>query len=132
VASLRRPRRASLLEAPFQQRERQQVLEVEDASTAISQIKRYLTELGVTSVMQPVGEGALNVALRLQPDVIVLNSLLPDCSVWDVLTELKSHPRTRQIPIMFLSVVDERSRSLNLEATEPLLQPLSRQAFTRR
>jgi CheY-like chemotaxis protein len=66
------------------------------------------------------------VALRVKPDVIVLDILLPDYSGWDVLTELKAHPQTRHIPIIVISVIDDRARSLELGAAEHLLKPLSR------
>lgn len=107
----------------------QNALVVEDSGAAASQIKRYLAELGATSVIHPVGEGALNIALRVKPDVIVLDILLPDCSGWEVLNELKAHPQTQSIPVIIISVVDERSRSLDMGAIEHLLKPLSRQKF---
>lgn len=109
----------------------QNVLVVEDSASAASQIKRYLAELGATSIIHPVGGGTLNVALRINPDIIVLDLLLPDCSGWEVLAELKEHPQTQSIPILVISVVDERLRSLELGAAEHLLKPLTRQAFYR-
>lgn len=116
-------------EQPETGRKIQQALVVEDSSAAAGQIKRYLAEMGATSVIHPVGEGAVNVALRVRPDVIVLDLLLPDCSGWEVLRELKAHPQTCHIPIIVVSVVDERSRSLALGAVEHILKPLSRQKF---
>jgi len=105
------------------------VLVVEDSGPAANQIKRYLAELGATSVVHPVGKGAVDVTLRVKPDVIVLDILLPDCSGWEVLSELKAHPQTQSIPIIIISVMDERSRSLDMGAIEHLLKPLSRQKF---
>ncbi|HEY9619936.1 MAG TPA: response regulator [Crinalium sp.] len=107
----------------------QQALIVEDSGVAANQIKRYLAEIGATSVIHPVGEGALTVALRVKPDVIVLDILLPDCSGWKVLQELKSHPQTQLTPIIVISVVDEPSRSIGVGAVEHLLKPLSREKF---
>lgn len=107
----------------------QHALVVEDMGAAAGQIKRYLAELGAISVIHPVGAGALDVALRVKPDVIVLDILLPDCSGWEVLSELKTHPQTKSIPVIIISVVDERSRSLEMGAIEHLLKPLSRQKF---
>lgn len=119
----------SQFEMPESGRKIHQALVVEDSSAAAGQIKRYLAEIGAISVIHPVGEGAVNVALRVRPDVIVLDILLPDCSGWEVLRELKAHPQTGHIPIIVISVVDERSRSLELGAVEHILKPLSRQKF---
>lgn len=105
------------------------VLVVEDSSPAANQIKQYLAEIGAASVVHPVGRGALDVALRVKPDVIVLDILLPDCSGWEVLSELKAHPQTQSIPVVVISVVDDRPRSLDMGAIEHLLKPLSRQKF---
>ncbi|MEH1916380.1 response regulator [Nostoc sp.] len=118
-----------LPEAPLNEGEIQQALVVEDSGVAANQIKRYFAELGATSVIHPVGEGVLKVALQVKPDVIVLDILLPKSSGWEVLRELKAHPQTQNIPIILISVVDERSRSLELGSTEYLLKPLSRQKF---
>lgn len=120
---------APLPETPLNEGDLHQALVVEDSSAAATQIKRYLAELGATSVIHPVGEGAVMVALRVKPDVIVLDLLLPDRSGWEVLVELKAHPETQAIPVLMISVVDERSRSLALGATEHLLKPISRQKF---
>lgn len=105
------------------------VLVVEDSSPAASQIKQYLAEIGATSVIHPVGRGALDMALQVNPDVIVLDILLPDCSGWEVLGELKAHTQTQSIPVVVISVVDDRPRSLEMGAVEHLLKPLSRQKF---
>ncbi|MBI4780858.1 MAG: response regulator [Oscillatoriophycideae cyanobacterium NC_groundwater_1537_Pr4_S-0.65um_50_18] len=105
------------------------VLVIEDSAPAAGQIKQYLAEIGAKSVIHPIGRGALGVALRIKPDVIVLDILLPDCSGWEVLSELKAHSQTQAIPVVVISVVDDRHRSLNMGAIEHLLKPLSRQKF---
>jgi PAS domain S-box-containing protein len=115
-------------ETPLQDILMHQALVVEDSSAAASQIKHYLAEMGATTVIHPVGEGVLQVALRVKPDVIVLDLLLPDCSGWEVLIKLKEHSQTKNIPVIVVSVVDRRSRSLEC-AAEHILKPLSRQKF---
>lgn len=105
------------------------VLVVEDSGPAANQIKQYLAEIGAASVVHPVGRGVLDVALRVKPDVIILDILLPDCSGWEVLSELKTHSQTQSIPVVVISVVDDRPRSLDKGAIEHLLKPLSRQKF---
>ncbi len=106
-----------------------QVLVVEDSNAAASQIKHYLAQLGVTSVMHPLGAGALQVALRIKPDVIILDLLLPDCSGWEVLAQLKANSETEHIPVLVISVIDNRAKSLEIGAIEHILKPLSQQKF---
>ena len=104
-----------------------QALIVEDSDTAAKQIARYLAELGTAAVVYPQGEGAVEAALRFNPEVIILDLLLPSLSGWEVLAQLKAEPQTQHIPVLVVSVMDERSRALSLGASEYLIKPISRQ-----
>ncbi len=104
----------------------QRALLVEDSETTASQISRYLAEWGTTTVVHPLGRGAIDLALHHKPDVIILDVLLPDLPGWEVLMELKAHPVTRSIPVLIASVVDERAKGLALGATDYLLKPIAR------
>lgn len=104
----------------------QQVLIVEDSETAANQLVRYLTELGVQTLIHPRGDGAIQMALQVQPDVIILDILLPDQSGWTVLADLKANAMTKNIPVVVVSVVEERLRSLTMGAVAHLLKPFTR------
>jgi len=64
--------------------------------------------------------------LREQPDVILLDILLPGDSGWVVLVRLKEHPGTRDIPVAVVSVVDEPEKSLALGAAAHFTKPVTR------
>lgn len=104
-----------------------QALIVEDSDTAAKQVARYLAELGSAAFIHPDGEGAMEAAVRFEPDVIFLDLLLPNISGWEVLAKLKANPNTKHIPVLIVSVIDERSRALSLGAAEYLTKPISRQ-----
>lgn len=108
-----------------------QILIIEDSLTAAEQVARYVRELGIQSQIHHQGEGAVEVAIQLQPALIVLDVLLPRLSGWEVLQQLKAHPQTQHIPVLAISVLDERSRGLALGADEYLLKPLTREQFQR-
>ena len=55
------------------------------------------------------GLGGLAVASEKQPDVIILDVLLPDISGTDVLKKLRGDPRTREIPVLMLTVLSEEA-----------------------
>src|SRR5438874_12678775 len=90
------------------------------------QIARYLTELGVVPYLHPWGSDALTRAVELRPDLIVLDIQLPDHSGWDVLAQLKHDPRTRAIPVLIISVEEDRARGIALGAHEYLVKPITR------
>ncbi|MFL5802378.1 MAG: PAS domain S-box protein [Roseiflexaceae bacterium] len=104
-----------------------QALIVEDSPTAAAQLVRYLDELGVTAVTHPQGEDAITRVLEVQPDLIILDILLPDTSGWEVLERLKAEPRTQPIPVLIVSVMDDRSYGLALGAADYLVKPFTRQ-----
>lgn len=106
-----------------------QALIVEDSETAAKQVARYLAEQGTAAYIHPCGEGTVQAALRFKPDVIILDLLLPKVSGWEVLQELKANPATQHIPVLVVSVVDERSQAVELGASEYLLKPFNRQAL---
>lgn len=99
---------------------------VEDSPTATAQLTRYLREVGVDVLPQPRGSGAIEQAIKVQPDVIILDILLPDASGWDILAVLKEDARTQDIPVMVVSVIDEREKAMASGATACLLKPIKR------
>jgi PAS domain S-box-containing protein len=104
---------------------------IEDSPVAAGQLARYLAELNVETLIHPVGVDALQKAISLQPQIIILDLLLPDLSGWEVLSQLKLEPTTQSIPVLVASVVDERSRGLEMGAAEYLVKPVSRSQLQR-
>lgn len=108
----------------------QKALIIEDSGPAAEQVARYLAELGVNeSVIHSLGTGAVEEALRFQPDVIILDLQLPDRSGWQVLAQLRAHPQTQVIPVLIISVVDRPAQTPELAACEYLVKPFSRSQF---
>lgn len=105
------------------------VLVIDDSATASEQITRYLEAAGMEATVYAQGEGVIDLVLELQPGLIILDILLPHKSGWEVLKELKAHPKTQSIPVIIVSVVDERSRGLSLGAAEYLVKPISQDEF---
>jgi signal transduction histidine kinase/DNA-binding response OmpR family regulator len=100
---------------------------IEDSEAAADHIARYLSELNTEVIVQSQGESAVQTAVQTKPDVILLDIMLPDTSGWQVLASLKTNPHTREIPVVIISVVDERRRGVSLGAVEYLLKPITRE-----
>nr|MBP7687395.1 PAS domain-containing protein [Thermoflexales bacterium] len=105
----------------------QRVLVIEDTGIIAQQLGRYLHELNVTTIVVDQAENALAKVLEVQPDLILLDILLPGASGWDVLAEFKADARSREIPVIIVSVIDDRSKGLALGAFDYLVKPISRQ-----
>jgi len=57
---------------------------------------------------------------------VLLDIMLPGLDGWAVLRELKSQTTTKDIPVIIVSIVDERSRGTALGAAAYLVKPVSR------
>lgn len=104
---------------------------LEDSLIASEQLSRYLQELHIHVDLYGQGEGALEQITRLHPDIIFLDLQIPEPSGWEVLAQLKADPTLAAIPVVIISVVDERSRGLNAGAVEYLVKPISREMLRR-
>ncbi|NTW00130.1 MAG: PAS domain S-box protein [Oscillochloris sp.] len=102
------------------------VLVIDDSHLATEQITHYLSELGIQVEVHMQANGAIERAVELQPDVIVLDILLPDQPGWAVLRQLKADPRTQTIPVIIVSIIDQPDYSHTLGAAAHIAKPINR------
>ncbi|GBF73012.1 hybrid sensor histidine kinase/response regulator [Paenibacillus sp. 598K] len=72
------------------------------------------------------GRDGLRMARALKPQVICLDILMPSMDGWAVLAELKSDPELADIPVVILSLTDDRQLGYSLGAAEYLTKPVNR------
>ena len=85
------------------------MLIVEDKPHARQILQSYLSEAGYVIETAANGIEALEKAKLWKPDVITLDILLPVKDGWQVLRELKQHPLCKDIPVIIISMLDERN-----------------------
>ncbi|MFA5834778.1 MAG: response regulator [Bacteroidota bacterium] len=102
------------------------VLIVEDKPHARTLLHTYLTESGYIVEIATNGVEALEKAKLWKPDVITLDILIPVKDGWQVLRELKEHPLCREIPVIIISMVDERNVGFGLGAVEYFVKPVQK------
>lgn len=107
----------------------QNALVVEDSPDTAAQLCRYLDEIGLSSHHCSRGDEAIEQAISVAPDVIVLDIHLPGLSGWEVLDRLKANSLTRDIPIVVCSVDTDVQKGLAHGADEYLIKPVSRVAM---
>ena len=101
-------------------------LVIEDCSASAEQICRYLQERGIRPKVCSRGDEAMQLALDINPDLIVLDIELPGLHGWEVLERLQANRRTSKIPVIISSIVDEKQRGIALGASEYLVKPINR------
>jgi PAS domain S-box-containing protein len=74
----------------------------------------------------PAGDGvnALRLAREIKPQAIILDIHLPRLDGWSVLSQLKSEPTLSNIPVILVSVEEQRARGYSLGACEYLVKPI--------
>ena len=106
--------------------EDQVVLVVDDDPNALDLLGRTLQEAGVRVVTASEGQEALNLARTLRPAAITLDVLMPGMDGWEVLRELKADQETQDIPVIMVTMTDDRALGYALGATEFLTKPVQR------
>ncbi len=113
--------------APADDDETPLVLVVEDEGAAQELMVSHLEEAGYRVITVGSGGEAVRSAINLHPDVITLDLLMPGKSGWQTLDELKKTPATTAIPVIIVSVVEERKKGLSVGAADYLVKPVSKE-----
>ena len=102
------------------------VLVVDDDASARDLLKRFLNKEGFHVESAANGPEAINAAKRIRPKVITLDVMMPGMDGWAVLTKLKEDPLVAEIPVIMLTIVDDKHFGHALGATEYLTKPVDR------
>ncbi len=105
------------------------VLVIEDDRRSAELLELYLDGSGLKVVLARDGAEGLELARQLRPRAVILDILLPRLDGWDLLTRLKEDPATADIPVVIVTMLDERGKGLALGAVEYLVKPVSREAM---
>ena len=103
------------------------VLVIEDDPDTRDLLKRFLSKDGFRVKTVSEGEEGLRLARELQPDVITLDVMMPGLDGWAVLTELKADPALADIPVVMLTIVDNKNLGYALGASDYLTKPIQRE-----
>jgi PAS domain S-box-containing protein len=105
------------------------VLVVEDDPAFAELLRDYLEHCGYRVAHVGTGDQVLERVSELRPDAIAMDIVLPGRDGFGAIRALKTDPRTAQIPIVVVSVVDDRVRGIALGAFDWLVKPVQREAL---
>jgi len=100
------------------------VLVIDDDLNALDVMRRFLSKEGFDILTAQGGREGLKLARDVRPSLITLDVLMPELDGWSVLRELKSTPELASIPVIMLTIVDERSKGYALGASEYITKPI--------
>jgi CheY-like chemotaxis protein len=105
------------------------VLVVDDEANIRRFLSHELKKRGYRVIQAAGGSRAIELARKHRPDLITLDVLMNGMSGFDATAVLKNDPETRDIPILIVSVVEDRKRAYQLGVNDYLPKPFKIEAL---
>ncbi|MCP4699217.1 MAG: response regulator [Gammaproteobacteria bacterium] len=102
------------------------VLIIDDDPVVRELLQSYISKLGCQVVTAGSGQQGLKLAKQLRPSAITLDVMMPGMDGWMVLSKLKNDPELAAIPVIMLSIIEDKSIGYALGADEYLTKPINR------
>ena len=102
------------------------MLAIDDDASVDDLLKRTLERHGFHVESAYSGEEGLRLARKLHPDAITLDVLMRGMDGWGVLNALKADRDISGIPVIMITVLDNRNQGFLLGVTEYLSKPIDR------
>ncbi|HEX3295794.1 MAG TPA: GAF domain-containing protein [Nocardioides sp.] len=106
-----------------------EVVVIEDDRPSLDLFRAYLSRAALQVTTARDGQSGLAAVRRTRPDAVLLDIRLPGIDGWAVLKALKEEEETRDIPVIVVSIVDERTRGVAMGAAAYLVKPVGRDAL---
>ena len=100
------------------------ILVVDDDSNIRSLLQQELTEAGYVVRLAEDGRKALTLIREETPGLVILDVMMPEMNGFDVAAVLKNDPATMDIPIIILSIVEDKERGFRLGVDRYLTKPI--------
>jgi len=102
------------------------ILVIDDDPTIRNLLKAYLSKLGYQVAVASDGQEGFELAKKLQPHAITLDVMMPGMDGWEVLSKLKADPHLSSVPVIMLTIVEDKEMGYSLGASDYLLKPINR------
>ncbi|MEH6512369.1 MAG: response regulator [Maribacter arcticus] len=100
------------------------ILVVDDDTPIRSLLRQELTDTGYRVREAANGKAALDMVRLEKPDLIILDVMMPEINGFDVAAVLKNDPATMDIPIIILSIVQDKERGFRIGVDRYLTKPI--------
>ena len=102
------------------------VLIIDDSKDVIELIKEYLSDYNCKIYTANSGEEGLKIAQKVKPSLITLDIMMPNMNGWEVLKRLKSSAQTIDIPVVMISNIIDKGKSMRFRAVDSIVKPFSK------
>lgn len=108
------------------------ILVVDDSPRIAELLGIWLSRAGYRVAYALDGKEAVEKARGLKPAAVTLDIMLPKKDGWEVIQELKRLPETKDIPVIIVSVIEDRELGFSLGAVDYLVKPVEKQELLKR
>ncbi len=105
-------------------RQDQTILVVDDEAPIRELLRQELSEIGYHIETAENGKKALEKIRDNKPDVIILDVMMPELNGFDLAAILKNDPKTMDIPILILSIIQDKERGFRIGVDRYLTKPV--------
>lgn len=108
---------------------RQKVLVVDDVTRNIQLVASFLKQSGYDINFSTSGKAALNHTKREKFDLILLDIMMPEMDGFEVCEKLKSNPKTKDIPVIFLTAktdIDSITKAFEVGGIDYITKPFNK------
>jgi signal transduction histidine kinase/CheY-like chemotaxis protein len=106
------------------------VLVIDDEKEVRYVLENYLVKLGYQVETADSGENGYRLAKKLLPDIITLDVMMPKMDGWETLSRLKADPELASIPVIMLSMIENKKVGYALGASDYLTKPITREKLS--
>ncbi len=107
-----------------QQARQEKILVVDDDHNVLELAERLLMKEGFSPISTNAPESVLQIARTVKPRAIFMDIMMPGLDGWDVIQTLRSDPVTANIPVIMLSVMEDRQTARERGAIDLVTKPL--------
>lgn len=113
----------------------QKILIVDDTPNILQLLFNHLNNAGYKVLIAQNGKKALKIAEAIQPELIMLDIMMPELDGFGTCRHLKSNPKTKDIPIIFMTALtqqEEKVQGLMMGAVDFVTKPIEEQELLAR
>ena len=111
------------------------ILLIDDDPDILKLVSKRLEQQGFRAVTASSGEEGLQVAEEVQPNLVLLDIMMPKMKGRDVCLRLKANPKTQHIPVIFLTALglaDHIRAGMSVGADDYIIKPFQHQELKER
>ncbi len=102
------------------------ILVIDDDATVRALVARHLERAGFSVTTANGGQEGLRLVRELRPSAVTLDIMMPDIDGWTVLAAMKGDPALAGIPVVLMTIVEEKNRGYALGAADYLVKPVDK------